>query len=169
MFIAHRCFTFSATFTGFPTPLDCLSITQMTRTCYFYPTRTISSHSFFLNNQSRSKLNSKHVLDRVLCRMMTHNLLVWRTILNKWFRSFVTQYTTLLPFIKTLRTSADRRMRKLAARHPRCVQSICSDLFSKRLSWLCPLEIVQIISMYVYSLKLIDCRWFQAYLYSKYS
>ena len=59
MFIAHRFFTFSATFTGFPTPLNCLSITQMTRTCYFYPTRTISSHSFFLNNRSRSKLNSE--------------------------------------------------------------------------------------------------------------
>ena len=44
---------------------------RLLRTCYFYPTRTISSHSFFLNNRSRSKLNSEHVLDCVLCRMMT--------------------------------------------------------------------------------------------------
>ena len=107
MLIAHRFFTFSATFTGFPTPFDCLSITQMTRTCYFYPTRTISSQSFFLNNRSRSKLNSEHVLDRVLRRMMTHIFLFqkWSSIngftnsslnwckkIRRWFVFFSSAY-----------------------------------------------------------------------------
>ena len=66
MFIAHRFFTFSATFTGFPTPLDCLSITQMTRTCYFYPTSSLATVYLSVTDRTPPVVRPKPLLRFIL-------------------------------------------------------------------------------------------------------